>query len=105
MITKCDTDYENTEYQILCEKPGLDDRLDSIIPVSDPVSELHYRNIFCAYCNGVEDDSHLISWKLQILSNIILHWPDKDLFSKLRNTRGNIFYVQPEYIKVKRTYI
>ena len=97
MITRCDSQYTNTDYKTFCEHPGTDDILDTVIPVSDTLSDRHFRNIFCAYCNGIEDDARLLTWEFNVASDIVIPLPDKNILAKIKESKGNIFYVQPEH--------
>ena len=87
----------HTVFAELCTHPGQ--QLETMVPVTEPVTNRHYKNRNCAYCNGVETDTPLINWKLQIYSNQHLSFPDNDLLHKIRTTRGNIFFQKPEYVK------
>ena len=98
MVTRCSPEYTDIDTQNKCENPGSN--IDSIIPVSDPLSLTHYRNIFCAYCNDVSRNVHLIRWHLQIDSNQKLSLPNLNLLADTQEDRGNIFFIPPKYIQV-----
>ena len=97
MITKCDSRHTNTDYKTLCEHPGTDDNLDTVIPVSDTLSDRHFRNIFCAYCNGIEDDTRLLTWEFKVASDMFIAVPVKNILAKIKESKGNIFFVQPKH--------
>ena len=96
MITKCDPKALDTSSIELCTQPG--DSLEAVVPVTDPLSNTHYRNKFCAHCNNVPKGTPLINWKLQIESYRHLSFPDDDFLQKISATRGNIFFKQPQYV-------
>ena len=95
-VTACDRENTNDNDRHLCETPGSDlDDLEAIVPVTEPVSDILYRNRYCAYCNNVNKSDQLIDWKLKINSNQHITFPRRDLLEELRKTRGNIMYIHP----------
>ena len=99
MVTQCDPGYNDDVTAALCENtPTL---IDSIVPVTEPVSNIHYKNRYCAYCSGVEKTVPLIRWKVQLYSRHFFSLTKEDIPSYVRETRGNMFYIPPEYVNVR----
>ena len=96
MQTKCTTDYTDVAMMEKCDHP--DQLVESVVPVTVPYVGRHFKNKHCAYCNWVTRDQPLIYWKLQILSNQALSFPNDNLIHVINETRGNIFFVQPEIL-------
>ena len=64
---------------------------------------VHYRNKYCAYCNGIGVDEKLIKWKLKVLSSKYISLPDDKLLAKVREVHGNIIFEIPgKYIPAHR---
>ena len=68
--------------------------------MTEPATRLHYRNIHCAHCNWVENVTLLIYWNIQIKSNQLIHFPNDNLLSFIHETRGNVFFLRPEYFTI-----
>ena len=99
LITKCDKDYTNDEDISLCETPGSD--FDTLVPVSEFITNRNFKNKFCAYCNNVDRHVQLFNWKLLINSNKYISFPRSDLLDFIRKTKGNIFFRPPEYVAIE----
>ena len=103
MITKCDPNFRRFLFRYgvkeLCENPGLHDSLETILPF-ETVDGLDYRNIFCAYCNGV-DMAKFRHWRVKIHCNQLVAVTDEDLVNSIRNKRCNIFYIPPWHKKAR----
>ena len=97
MITMCDPDVLDSTYT--CESDDSD--YDSLIPVTDPLTNIHYRSKNCALCNIQNSTGPLLYWKLGIQSNIQLSFPHDHIFEVIRRTRGNIFFIPPDYISAQ----
>ena len=96
MISKCDLSFELylSRYGMrdICENPGRQDNIESILPLRN--DNVDFRNIFCAYCNGVD----LIKssyWRMNIHCYDIITDTGDALLSTIRNKRCNIFYKPP----------
>ena len=101
MISKCDPTDLNLKNRHLCENPGLDGSPESIVPVTDSRSRVVYRNIYCYNCNRVEKKSSLIYWPMQIENDETISIQNQNLLTEVKNQRGNIFFLQPNYIDAK----
>ena len=101
MIAKCDPNYPNMEIRDLCENPGLDGSPDSVVPVTDSRSHVHYRNKYCYYCNRVDKEASLIYWTLDIKNSEYIAIPNENLLLELKQQRGNIIFHQPKYVEVQ----
>lgn len=102
MITKCDPSYSNHEERDMCENPWLHESPESFVPVTDLRSHVHYRNKYCFHCSGDGNEASLVSWALKIVNNESISIPNQNLLGELRNQRGNIFFLKPEYVDVHR---
>ena len=99
IIVRCDPVTFNATNGYLCENPGIDESVDSIVPVTELSSMVHYRNKYCAYCNGIGEDEKLINWKVKVLSFKYISLPDNKLLAKVRQVHGNIIFEIPgQYI-------
>lgn len=99
LIDKCDPEYTDSNITNQCLSIGAE--LESVVPVTDPMSNRHFRNKQCAYCNWVNKTSLLVNWKLRIESNRNLYFPIDDLLEEIQATRGNIFFKPPRYASVE----
>ena len=98
MVTKCHPDYSNTSVIQLCNNPGLDGSLESVIPVILVTTDEVYRNKFCVLCNNVELHDNIIYWNLDIYADKILKFPQENLLTTVRSNRENIFFTPPKFI-------
>ena len=98
MVVTCPSDVADSRNTELCENPGKDDLLETLIPVTDIRTNTHYRNKYCAHCSGLPDSALLVDWKVEIYNDIYLNVPDDNLLQKIRRDKGNIFYRPPDYI-------
>lgn len=101
MIAKCDPDYPNVEIRDLCEHPGLDGSPESVVPVTDSRSFVHYTNKYCYHCNRHDREASLIYWTLDIKSKEYIAIPNEKLLLELKQQRGNIIFHQPNYVGVE----
>ena len=98
MVGICPSDVAYSRNAELCENPGKDDLLETLIPVTDIGTNTHYRNKYCAHCSGLPDSALLVDWKVEIYNDIYLNVPDGNLLQKIRRGNGNIFYRPPDFI-------
>ena len=101
MVTKCRSTTTDDVNVAMCNNPGHGAAVESIVPVTDLTSMSHFKNRFCAYCNGVAKNSALVYWQSSIYNDRELLVTDKNLLSKLRQQHGNILFEPPKFITVK----
>ena len=65
MVTRCKHG-ENKSVISKCEHPEIYSSFEYKIPVSDLMSGVLYRNIFCAQCSGVFNSTNLLSWDISL---------------------------------------
>ena len=96
MIARCGSSTIDTYSRDLCEKPGKNGLIETLIPVKSAGE--HYRNKFCAYCNGVPVSAELKAWKMEITCKDPLFQEiyDRNLLAILEENRCNIFYKLPD---------
>ena len=104
MVTKCPATI-NQFLVSLCENNPITGNVGDIIPVTDLVSNTHYKNIHCARCNGKGDTNIMATWSLKIHNDVFNKFPEKDLLAKIRSSKGNIFFVPPDYIMVDACFL
>ena len=104
LVSQCDPEYDDQTVIALCEGGVNDPDLDSAVPVSDPVTNKHYKNKYCAYCNGVLETSYLRRWQVLVYVNQYISKSTKNIISTIIETRGNIFFLPPEFVKVRRCF-
>ena len=104
MVTKCPTNI-NQSLVSLCENNPITGNVDDIIPVTDLVSNTHYKNLHCARCNGKDDTNIMATWSLKIHNDVFIKFPEKDLLAKIRSREGNIFLVPPDYVMVEACFL
>lgn len=105
MIGKCNPDitmYVDERIAALCLSPGSDKSIHSLVPVSDGV--LHYRNKYCAFCNGREH-SILTNWKLEIACTSLISLDEVDILDKVEKKKCNLFYRPPAAVPTVRCEI
>ena len=78
----------------LCENPGNYNFLEAHLPVSDAVTAVHYRNMFCAYCWNTSP-MLLETWQLEVHCHKRLEVSDTDILTETKNEKCNIFYKPP----------
>ena len=101
MVTRCLPDWHNNTVRNLCENPGEDGTFNSMVPVTTKYPYTHYRNKYCALCNGFDNYLYMSTWTLEINCQRILTIPDKNLLSSLEDKQCNIVYKPPENIPVQ----
>ena len=104
LMSQCDPEYDDEAIIALCEGDINELDIDSAVPVSDPLTNKHYMNKYCAYCNGVVETSYLKRWQLLIYSNQYISKTINNIMSTIIETRGNIFFHPPEFVKVRRCF-
>ena len=97
-MTKCEPDYNDGAIVALCEDTPT--RTDTVVPVTEPFSNIHYKNRYCAYCSGVEETTPLITWKVVLYSRHYFSLKTENMLSHVRQTRGNMFFIPPDYLNV-----
>ena len=104
LVSQCDPEYDDQAVIALCEGSVNEPDLDSAVPVSDPVTNKHYKNKYCAYYNGVLETSYLKRWQLLVYANQYISKSTKNIISTIIETRGNIFFLPPGFVKVRRCF-
>ena len=98
MISKCDQSFESflSRYGIreLCENPGRPDSIETLLPVRNDNTNDNFKNIFCAYCNGV-DILKLSFWRMDMHCHDSITFIEKYLLNTIRNKRCNVFFKPP----------
>ena len=97
MITQCDPDLLDTTNT--CETDVSD--YDSLVPVTDPLTNVHYMSKNCALCNLKNSSAPLLYWKLGIQSNKHMSFPHNQLFEEILRTKGNIFFIPHDYLPIQ----
>lgn len=92
MIARCGSSITDSYTRDLCEKPGMHGIIETLVPVK--VANEHYRNKFCAFCNGVPVSAGFHAWKIEITCKDPLFQEiyDRNLLAILEEKRCNIFY-------------
>ncbi|MEW8547974.1 MAG: hypothetical protein AB2693_31085, partial [Candidatus Thiodiazotropha sp.] len=80
----------NKTIKYLCENPGAVDSVETVIPVAG--DDVHYRNKYCAICNGVEA---WFSWTVELWSDVVLPISNDGFLTLVENARANLFYRPP----------
>ena len=102
MVTKCaanHTAFKSKRVAKLCEDPDFENSFETIVPVVG--KGFHYRNRYCAYCNGVSYLA-LESWKLNVFCSEQVSVTDKSLLTTIRKKMCNIFYKTPSYYRAPK---
>ena len=98
MISQCRIEERNDTLKQLCESPGIWGNFESVMPISDSV--INYRNKFCAYCNGIDESTPLISWYIELYCDADLS-SAKYILSDIIRRKCNLFFRPPENIPVE----
>ena len=101
MVTKCNQIYQNSTYKTLCESPGTDNDMDSIIPVTDLNTYEVYRNKYCFYCNNIDVNTLLVAWEASVVNEKEINERDSEFLDKLKAHGGNIIFNPPEFTTTK----
>ena len=102
IVTKCPVDKRtfDDENGELCEHPGLNGNIESLQPVSDLTDTTHFRNKYCAFCNGRYDINTNNKWKLQVHCDEIISLADDDILDTIVSKKCNILYEPPTTAKL-----
>lgn len=97
LVSSCPESQKNSTLSKYCENPDLV-KLSSHIPVSDALTGISFRNIFCALCHNFQE---LVPWKINIFSARIQRVSDyshEDLVKMAMSMTDNIFSIlfEPE---------
>ena len=102
MVSRCGLTYPDDANKTLCEQPGQDNALDSIIPVTDHTTKDVYRNKYCLYCNNIDVNAKTISWKLTISNDHEIDSSDVNFLDELKDQvkaqGGSIIFKPPIYV-------
>ena len=101
-MTTCNRESTNDDDIYMCETS--ESEIETVVPVTEPVTNVHYKNKYCAYCNDVDKSMQLISWKLQIYSSQYISVPRTDLLEVIRRTRSNIIFIPPGYVETHECF-
>ena len=94
MITKCatnKTDYKSDRIIKLCEDPEFDTNLETAVPVTQ--EGLTFRNMYCAYCNGIRA-GFWESWNINVFCSDTVSLADENLLATIREKMCNLFYLK-----------
>ena len=78
MISRCEHGPLDSEIIEKCENPKFDTSFQSLIPVTDTVTGVIYKNTYCTQCNKV-NEAALKSWGFRIGCDETLHFPARDM--------------------------
>ena len=104
VVSKCAPEYDYLDIVALCEGEIKEPNLDSVVPVTEPVTNTHYKNKYCAYCNGVTKATYLKGWQFLTYSKQYISKTTKNIVSVIIETKGNIFFFPPEFVTVGRCF-
>ena len=103
-MSQCAPGYDDLNNVALCEGYVKELNIDSVVPVTEPVTNTHFKNKYCAYCNGVLQLTYLKGWQLLLFSKQYISKSTKNIISVITETRGNIFFIPPEFVTVRRCF-
>ena len=98
MVSKCKPTYPYNKNKTLCENPGHDIAVDSILPVSDLITEEVYRNRYCYHCNSDGSNGQLVPWIPTIENEQEIDLTDKHFWDKLKREGGNVIFEAPDFL-------
>ena len=104
LISKCLSEWHDDTVKELCENPGKDGLFESMVPVTQRYS-IHYRNKYCAVCNGDDDSFSRVSWMLEIGCQSNWRISDRPLLSSLTDHKCNVVYKPPNNIRVQECQV
>ena len=96
MVAKCAEENLDDPNKRYCENPGVDGDIESIVPVTDFDREIHYRNMYCAFCNGQYDTLDFGKWKLEIHCHEVIPLTVVNLLATLKDKKCNIIFRLPD---------
>ena len=103
MVSKCPESSDDYQTKSLCENPRINGNLSSIAPLTDFIT--HYRNKYCARCNGVLDVDALLPWGLQLHCMQYFKLGRENILQRLVRHRCNIFFKPPRNVRQPRECI
>ena len=98
MVTKCAENWQNDTVRENCENPGKDGIFNTMVPVAHVYQNIHFRNKYCAICNGMTNPDHLSNWMLEFNCQSMLKLPDKNVMISMKEKKCNIVYKPPDNI-------
>ena len=101
MVARCSPFDVDSDTKTLCENPGINNSLESIVPVTD--SEVHYRNRFCAICNGIDEFWRLQSWDLRLGCPYKIAFNFWNVLEKAKDAGCIIDFEEPDIGKTAKT--
>ena len=102
LIAKCPARNQRDLNTQFCERTGNSVLIDDIIPVSDPVTNVHYKNKYCALCNGISLETKLIQWKLKVYNDHYISIPNERLLAVIEEQKGNVLFIPPSFLYVEK---
>ena len=102
MVSKCSSIDIDEYTRALCENPEIHASLDSVVPVTDYIT--HYRNIFCARCNGLSD-AFALRWDLKLHCMDYFKINGNNVLQRIVANRCNIFFKRPNSARRPRECI
>ena len=103
MVSKCPASSVDTEAKSQCANPGINGELASIVPVTD--FSTHYRNKYCARCNGAFNVDSLLSWGLKLHCMQYFKFGGENILQRVVRDRCNIFFKPPRNAMLPRACI
>lgn len=94
MVARCSSSTVDYVTKTFCENPGVNNSIESIVPVTDYA--LHYRNRFCALCNGIVQSEQLLNWHLILDCNLSSILTYETALEQINENGCNISYYPPE---------
>ena len=79
-----------------CEDPDLTAPLQDLITVTDLRTHVHYRNRFCALCNGLDETVPLTTWDIRIACDRILFASDPNFVLNIKQRYCNLLFEFPK---------
>ena len=101
MVAKCDPELIDflplEKIHDLCESPNMYDFIEAQVPLTDINEGIHFRNVFCAYCNNM-DILNLHKWQLELHCDARIDVSEGQLLQSVKQKRCNIFYLPPKRV-------
>ena len=98
LISKCISRTPEPTIKDLCENPDVDKDLETMIPVTDLSTELHYRNQYCAICSNQTSFDRIRRWKMNTDCEDDVSFTYEKLYEIFKRRTCNVSFESPTYV-------
>ena len=98
LISRCISSTPDPTIKGLCENPGVERDIESMFPVTDYSTELHYRNQYCALCSNLNSFDRIKRWDMNIDCEDQLSYTYEYIRHIFKERTCNVSFIPPNFI-------